>query len=91
MLPPHEKGHGPLFKHTWIPFTQGFFVPSLVEIGPVVKISKFRRCIFAIMLSLIGKRAALQNWIPFTQGYFAQHLVKNGQVVLEKKIFKKLY
>ena len=44
MLPPHEKGHGPLFKQTWIPFTQGFFVPSLVEIGPVVKISKFRRC-----------------------------------------------
>ena len=54
----------------------------------MVKISKFRRCVFAIMLSLIGKRAALQNWIPFTQGYFAQHLVKNGQVVLEKKIFK---
>ena len=35
----------------WIPFTQGCFVPSLVEIGPVVlekKIFKFRQCICTI-------------------------------------------
>ena len=24
------------FEQTWIPFTQGWFVPRLVEIGPVV-------------------------------------------------------
>ena len=30
------KGHGPSFKETLIPFTQGCFVPSLVEIGHVV-------------------------------------------------------
>ena len=24
------------FEQTWIPFTQGCFVPSLIEIGPVV-------------------------------------------------------
>ena len=38
------KGYGPLFEQTWIPFTQGCFVRSLVEIGPVVlekKILKF--------------------------------------------------
>ena len=30
------KGCGPSFEQTWIPFTQGCFVPSLVEIGSVV-------------------------------------------------------
>ena len=47
---PLEKD-GPFFKHTWIPFTQGCNVPSLIEIIPVVlgkKIFKFRQCIFAI-------------------------------------------
>ena len=28
--------NGSSFEQTWIPFTQGCFVPSLVEIGPVV-------------------------------------------------------
>ena len=40
-----------LIKKKQIPFTQGCFVPSLVEIGPAVlekKIFKFRQCIFAI-------------------------------------------
>ena len=32
-LTPHGNGLGPSFKQTWIPFTQGCFVPSLVEIG----------------------------------------------------------
>ena len=27
---------GSAFEQTWIPFTQGWFVPSLVEIGSVV-------------------------------------------------------
>ena len=39
------------FKQNWIPFTQGCFVPSLIEIGPVVlekKLFKFLQCIFAI-------------------------------------------
>ena len=30
------KGQGPSFEQTWIPFTQRCFVPSLVEISPVV-------------------------------------------------------
>ena len=30
------KRAGPSFEQTWIPFTKGCFVPSLVEIGPVV-------------------------------------------------------
>ena len=30
------EGHGPSFEQTWIPSTQGSFVPSLVEIGPML-------------------------------------------------------
>ena len=42
---------GSSFGQTWITFTQGCFVPRLVEIGPVVlekKIFKFQQCIFTI-------------------------------------------
>ena len=34
------KGLG--FEQTWFPFTQGCFVPSLVEIGPVVLEKKMK-------------------------------------------------
>ena len=40
--------NGPSFEQTWIPFTQGYFVPSLVEIDPVVlekKIFQICQCI----------------------------------------------
>ena len=50
-LSPLGKGQGPSFEQNWIPFTQGCFVQSLVDIGLVVqekKIFKFRQCIFAI-------------------------------------------
>ena len=33
---PPWKGRGPSFEQIWIPFTQGCFVPSLVENGPLV-------------------------------------------------------
>ena len=45
--------NGSSFEQTWIPFTQGCFVPNLVEIGPVVlekKIFKFRQSIFATLI-----------------------------------------
>ena len=94
-ISPLEKEQGPSFEQTWIPFTQGCFVPSLVEIGSVVlerKFFKICQCIFAIsQLSPLGKGQGPsfeQTWIPFTQGYFVPSLVKIGPVVLEKKIFK---
>ena len=31
-----ETSCGPLFDKTWIAFTEGSFVPSLVEIDPVI-------------------------------------------------------
>ena len=36
IISPLVKGRGPTFEQTWIHVTQGCFVPSLVEIGPVV-------------------------------------------------------
>ena len=33
LLSPFGKGHSPSFEQTWFHFTQGCFVPSLVEIG----------------------------------------------------------
>ena len=42
---PLKEGGGPSFEQTWIPFTQGWFVPSLVEIGPAVLEKKiFKSC-----------------------------------------------
>ena len=44
LLSPLGKGHGPSFDQTWIPFTYGSFVPSSVEIGPVVLEKKKKMC-----------------------------------------------
>ena len=41
-LSPLGKGLGPSFDQTRIPFTQVSFVPSLVEIGPVVLEKKMK-------------------------------------------------
>ena len=73
LLSPLGKGLGPSFEQTWIPITQGCFVPTLVEIGPVV-LSKVRQCIFAIwLLSPLRKgqgHSFEQTWLPITQGCF---------------------
>ena len=47
------KRHSPSFEQTQILFTQEYFVPRLVDIGPVVleKIFNCGQCIFAIILS----------------------------------------
>ena len=42
LLSPLGKERGGLFYQTWIPFSQGYFVPSLVEIGPVVLDRRFK-------------------------------------------------
>ena len=41
-LSPLWKGQRPLFEQSWIPFTQGHFVPNLVEIGLVVLEKKMK-------------------------------------------------
>ena len=76
---------------TWISFTQGSFVPILVEIGLAVleKIFKFYQCIFAISLSPLKKRLGPsfeQIWILITQGGIVPTLVEIGPVFLEKNL-----
>ena len=43
LLSPIGKGWGPSFERTWIPFSQGCFVPSLVKIGPVFLEKKMKK------------------------------------------------
>ena len=38
-----QKGQGTSFEQTWILFTQEYFEPSLVEIGPVVLDKKMKK------------------------------------------------
>ena len=66
---PLGKGHFPSFEGNWIPFTQGCFEPSSVEIGSGEKVFfLFRKCVFAISyLSHFGKGQGPsfeQTWIP---------------------------
>ena len=54
----HKKRRCPAFEETWIDFTQGCFVPTLVEIGSVdlKKIFiNFVNAFFIFLLSLPGK------------------------------------
>ena len=37
IISPWKKSHGSSFEQTWIPFTHGNIVLSLVDIGPVVQ------------------------------------------------------
>ena len=48
---PLKRMWGPSFEQTWVLITQGYIVPSVVEVGPVFlekKIFKFHQYIFAI-------------------------------------------
>ena len=46
LLSPFWKGRNSSTEQTWIPFTQGRFVPSVVEIGPVVLEKKMQMWTF---------------------------------------------
>jgi hypothetical protein len=57
-LSPLWRGPGPLFEQSTIPFIQGWFVPSLIEIGLLIleKIFKNFQCIFTLLwLSPFGE------------------------------------
>ena len=73
---------GSSFEQTWIPFTQGCFVPSLVKIGSVVlekKIFKFRQCIFAICVIISPwKRAGPFIWTNLNPHHPRMLCVKFG-------------
>ena len=71
---------------TWIPFTQGYFEPSLVEIGPVVlEKTIFKSCQFIFIISqylAFGKGVALHlNKLesPSSRDTFCQVWLKLAQ------------
>ena len=80
------------FINTWIPFTQGFCVPSLVENGHVVLENIFKISLkyfrnFVIISSLKSSLLLFQQiWIPLSQECFVLCLVEIGPFVLEKKM-----
>ena len=51
LLSPLVKGHGPSFENTWITFSQGCFVPNLVDIGSGEE--DFKVCQYIITLLLL--------------------------------------
>ena len=82
-------GWGPSFEQTWILLTQGWFVPSLVEIGQAVSWEEYfkKLSIYFHYFEIISplEREWPFIWNPFIQGCFVPSLVKIGPMVLEKK------
>ena len=94
LLSPLETG-GVFFEQTCIPIIQSCFVPSLIEIGPMIlekMIYKFHQFIFAIScLSLPGKGrdpSFKQTWISFNNAMLLCAKFETGSMVLEKRNFK---
>ena len=84
-----------LKKKYWIIFTQECFVPTFVEVGPVVLEKKiFNSCQFIFFISQLSAiwdglgPSFEQTWILLTQGCFVPSLIEIDLVVLEKKTFK---
>ena len=64
---PFGKGRDPSFEKTWIPFTEGCFVPSLVEIDPVLMRRRF--------FNFVNVFSLFRNYLPLEKGG-ALHLNK---------------
>ena len=78
---PLGKRLGPSFERTWIPFTQGCFITSVVNISQVVlerKIFKFRQSISLFRYKLpLEKDLFLhleETWIPYAKECFVPRL-----------------
>ena len=91
LLFPLERRCDPSFHIFESPkITQGYSVPSLVEIGQVIlekKIFKSRQCIFSNVAIISPWKQCMALNLNITQEYFVSCLVEIGPAVLEK-IFK---
>jgi hypothetical protein len=83
------RGSGLISEQFWIPYTQEWFVPSLIENSMLVlemiltKISVF--FLFCYHPPGQGRCHSFEQfWIPFPEGCFVPSLVKIDRVVLEK-------
>jgi hypothetical protein len=69
LLPPLGEGQSPSFKDTWIPLPQGWFIPSLVKIGPVVLEKIIKGIWFMLFLKNGLKKIYRKN--------YKNHLISN--------------
>ena len=75
---PIEKGQGPSFDRKLIPLTQGYSVPSLVEIGPV-DVEKKSIMFFHFITSIsLWQRAWPFIWTNLNHLYLRMLYVKYG-------------
>jgi hypothetical protein len=86
------EGLSPSFEQTCIPSIKGWFVSSLVKIGPMVleKIFKLPNPIFTFFFIISSLK---RTWPFIWTNLISPHpkiicLIEFGQLVLEKKIFK---
>ena len=79
-----------IFIKGWIPFTQGCFVPCLVEIGPVVLEKNIFRFLYFVIISPLKKDLTLylHKLDSLHSMMFVPSLVENGQWFWRKQIFK---
>ena len=59
-LSPFGKGRKPLLEQTWIPLTKRWFVPNLVDIGPLVMENTF--------LKTVNVCSYICNYLPLEKG-----------------------
>jgi hypothetical protein len=91
---PLWRGPGPLFEQFKIHFIQGWYVPSLIEIGLLVleKICfhyKHKWIWFSILWPPDPRGLWFEEtWIYIISESFHADMTYSGSVVLEKKIFK---
>jgi hypothetical protein len=96
-LSPLWREPGPLFEQFRILFTQGWFMPSLIEIGLLVlekifvniSICKYVNIVFPIVAPPDPRVPwCEQFWIYIISESFPVNMTYSGSVVLEKKIFE---
>ena len=84
------------FEQIWIPFTQLYFVPNEVEIGPyVLEVEIFKSYVHVLTLLLLSPLSKNSNpviWPKlnplYTQGWSMPSLVEISAVVLEQRFSK---
>jgi hypothetical protein len=95
-LSPLSRGPGPLFQQFRIPFTQEWFVPSLIEICQLVLEKKTSFSVQTQVNMVFPKVAPPdprgpwfeESWLYIISESFRVNMIYSGSVVLEKKIFK---
>ena len=92
LLSLHKKGQGRSFERNWIPFAQGCFVPSSVEIVPRVSEEEVVNVFFIMsLLSLVDRDPSFElSWIVFTYVCFMSTVVEIDSAIREKLMYENI-